>query len=79
MQTAEKSLTSRVRWISVKHIQEVPFCAFTSPDNWVGRSFGRWLTKLVVISISGERFQTKILCSFFRCRAILPAVEAMKV
>jgi hypothetical protein len=79
MQITEKSLISRVRWISLKHIKEVPFCISTPPDKWICRSFRRWLTKLVVISTHGERFQTKILCSFFRCRAMLPAVEAMKV
>jgi hypothetical protein len=61
MQIAEKSLVSRVHLISMKHIKEVPFHISTSLDDWVGRSFGRWLTKLVVISLSGKRFQTKIL------------------
>jgi hypothetical protein len=79
MQTTEKGLISRVHWTSVKHIKEVPFCISTPPDNWICRSFGRWITKLVVVSTYGERFQTKILCSFFRCRAMLPAVDEMKL
>jgi hypothetical protein len=79
MQITQKSLVSRVHWISVKHIKEAPFYTPTSLDDWVDTSFGRWLTKLVVIYIAGERFQTKILCSFFRCWAIFSAVEAMKV
>jgi hypothetical protein len=59
MQIAEKSPVLRVHWIGVKHIKEAPFYIPTSLDDWVDRSFGRWLTKLVVISIAGERFKPR--------------------